>query len=132
MKKIYSLIFAFAVVLTVTAQTRLEGSGTPSIHVSTNGLHMQVDASRSPGATLSWYERCNPAYRDGYKVLATSNPSFPVTNTDFVDPPFYTRTDATSPSPTYATDTIWVLKTVSIPATYNGMPIYIAYHHDAN
>lgn len=83
------------------------------------------------GAVLSWYERCNPAYRDGYKVLATTTPSVIVTNTDFIDPPFYTRTDA-YPSPTYATDTTWVLKSVAIPASYNSMPIYIGYHHDAN
>jgi hypothetical protein len=83
------------------------------------------------GATMMWYERHNPAYRDGYKVYATTNPSTPVTFFDFVDPAFYTLADA-YPSPTYATDTTWVLRTVNIPATYNGLPIYIGFNHDAN
>jgi hypothetical protein len=83
------------------------------------------------GATLMWYEKCNPAYRDGYQVKATTTSSMPITSTDFTDPSFYTRTSQ-YPSSTYATDTIWVLKTVSIPATYNGQSIYIGYNHDAN
>ena len=83
------------------------------------------------GGILMWYERCNPAYRDGYRVLATTSPSATVTYTDFIDAPFYTRTDA-HPSPTYATDTTWVLKTVNIPPTYNGQSIYLAYNHNAN
>jgi len=83
------------------------------------------------GATLMWYDRTNPAYRDGYKVHATTVPSSPVTASDFTDPAFFTKTDA-YPSPTYATDTTWVLRTVAIPSSYNGQVIYLAYNHNAN
>ncbi|MBK5284345.1 MAG: T9SS type A sorting domain-containing protein [Bacteroidia bacterium] len=84
-----------------------------------------------PGAVLTWYDRTNPAYRDGYKIYATTIPSSPVTASDFIDAAFYTRTDA-YPSPTYSTDTTWVMRTVAIPSTYSGQVIYLAYNHNAN
>ena len=70
------------------------------------------------GGIVSWYDRTNNGYRDGYKLYATMNPSSPVTFSDFTGSPFYTKTDA-SPSPTKATDTTWVLRTAVIPACFN-------------
>jgi hypothetical protein len=81
---------------------------------------------------LKWYDRTNPAYRDGYKViLSTTAVGGALTFTDFTDPAIYTKTDA-YPSPTYTTDTTWVLRTVTIPAMYSGMIVYIAFQHNAN
>ncbi|MBI3510623.1 MAG: T9SS type A sorting domain-containing protein [Bacteroidetes bacterium] len=80
------------------------------------------------GAHIAWTEKCNPAYRDGYSVLLSTTGM--ANYTDFTNPAIYTRADA-YPSPTEAMDTIWQLKTVDIPASMNGMPIYFAYHHTA-
>jgi hypothetical protein len=81
---------------------------------------------------LKWYDRTNPAYRDGYKVLiSTTSAAGSMSFVDFTDPAIYTKTDA-YPSPTYTTDTTWVLRSVTIPATYYGQQIYIAYNHNAN
>jgi PKD repeat protein len=81
------------------------------------------------GATLKWYDRTR-AYRDGYSVkISTSGLT---SYTDFTNPAIYTETDAASPSPTYTIDTTWEFKSVAIPASYNGLPIYIAFHHTAN
>ena len=62
------------------------------------------------GATLSWTDRTNPAYRDGYKVymidfIGGAAPSF----VDFTGSAVYTKTDA-YPSPTYTTDSTWVTR----------------------
>lgn len=85
------------------------------------------------GANLMWYDRTNPAYRDGYKVYLSSAIATPGTPdfADFVDPAIYTKTDA-YPSPTYTTDTTWVLRTVAIPASYTGAQVWIAFNHTAN
>lgn len=81
------------------------------------------------GATLTWYDKTQ-AYRDGYEVkISTSGMT---SYTDFTNPAIFVETDATSPSPTYAVDTAWELRSVAIPASYNGLPIYIAFHHTAN
>jgi len=87
----------------------------------------------STGANLSWFDRTNPAYRDGYKVYLSSTIATPGTIdfSDFNDPAVYTKTDA-HVSPTYATDTTWVQRTVAIPAAYTGAPVYIAFNHTAN
>lgn len=83
------------------------------------------------GATLKWYDRTN-RWRDGYKVTVTTSFSSPLDFGDFNDPAIFTETDDAFPSATYAVDTTWELKTVSIPATYNGLVVAIAFHHDAN
>lgn len=81
------------------------------------------------GATIHWFEKCNPGYRDGYQVhYSTTGMS---NYTDFTNTAIYTRTDA-YPSPTEATDTVWVHKSITVPAAANGMPTYFAYHHNAN
>jgi len=84
------------------------------------------------GATLSWTDRTNPAYRDGYKVYMASSiggttPSF----TDFTGAPLYTKTDS-YPSVTYTTDTTWVMRSVGVPASMAAMPLYVAFQHTAN
>lgn len=83
------------------------------------------------GGIVSWYDRTNSGYRDGYKLYATMAPSSPVTFSDFTGSPFYTKTDA-SPSPTKATDTTWVLRTAVIPPAYESKLIYLAFRHTAN
>ena len=85
------------------------------------------------GGALGWYDRTNPAYRDGYKVYVTeaSNVSPTPTFTDFTGSAIYTKTDA-YPSPTYATDTTWVLRTAILPGAVSGQPIYIAFNHNSN
>jgi len=84
------------------------------------------------GGTLSWTDRTNPAYRDGYKVyvtnsIAAATPSFG----DFTGSPIYTKTDS-YPSTTYTTDTTWVMRSVGIPAAFAGGMVYIAFQHTAN
>lgn len=83
------------------------------------------------GGTLSWYDRTNSGYRDGYKVYATTSASSTLTFSDFADPAIYTKTDA-SPSSTASTDTTWVQRTVVIPPMYEVQTIYIGFQHDAN
>ncbi len=82
-------------------------------------------------ANLNWYDRTNPAYRDGYKVYIANTVSSPYTFADFTDAAIYTKTDA-YPSPTYTTDTTWVMRTTSIPAQYCNAQIYVAFNHTAN
>lgn len=79
------------------------------------------------GATLSWYVRCNPGFRDGYEVLAGNIGHGDYT--EFFDV-IYHRDDL-SPNPNDATDTVWQKITVDIPADYNNGPLYIAFHHNA-
>ena len=81
------------------------------------------------GATIHWFEKCNPGYRDGYQVLASSTGWS--NYTDFTNPAIYTRTDA-YPSPTEGSDTLWVHKSITVPAGFNGMATYFAFHHNAN
>lgn len=83
------------------------------------------------GGIVSWYDRTNNGFRDGYKLYATTAPSSPVTFSDFTGSPFYTKTDA-SPSPTKATDSTWVLRTAVIPPAYESQLIYLAFRHTAN
>lgn len=83
------------------------------------------------GGIVSWYDRTNNGYRDGYKLFATTTPSSPVTFTDFTGTAFYTKIDA-SPSPTKATDTTWVLRTAVVPPMYESQSIYFAFQHNAN
>ncbi|MCE9539749.1 MAG: T9SS type A sorting domain-containing protein [Bacteroidetes bacterium] len=83
------------------------------------------------GGIVSWYDRTNNGFRDGYKLYATTAPSSPVVSADFTGSPFYTKTDA-SPSPTKATDTTWVLRTAVIPPAYESQLIYLAFRHTAN
>jgi hypothetical protein len=96
-----------------------------------NWLMMGPVTLPSTACSLKWYDRTNPAYRDGYKVILSTTVSSPMTYPDFTDPAIYTKTDA-YPSPTYTTDTTWVLRSVNIPASYLGQQIYIAYFHNAN
>lgn len=85
------------------------------------------------GCTLKWYDRTNPAYRDGYnvKLALASAVSIPATFSDFSGAAIYTKADS-YPSVTYTTDTTWVLRTATIPATYDGQAIYVAFNHTAN
>lgn len=80
------------------------------------------------GASVVWKVRNNPAYRDGYEVLASTTGMD--NYTDFSDV-IYSRTDA-NPSPTDATDTIWGVVSAPVPAMYYGQPTYFAIHHNAN
>ncbi|HYG51400.1 MAG TPA: T9SS type A sorting domain-containing protein, partial [Flavobacteriales bacterium] len=80
------------------------------------------------GATVQWWVKTNPSYRDGYEIkVNTTALSF----SDFVDPAIYSRPDL-YPSSTTTLDTTWQMYSVTLPATYNGMPIYLAVHHNAN
>lgn len=83
------------------------------------------------GGIVSWYDRTNSGYRDGYKLYATTTPSSPVTFSDFTGNAIYTKTSA-SPSNTAATDTTWVLRTAVIPPMYETQSIYLAFQHNAN
>jgi len=93
-----------------------------------NWLEMGPITIPANGANLRWYIKTNPSYRDGYRVLLnTTSLNF----SDFTDPAIYTRADL-YPSNNTATDTIFQLVTVDIPASYNNMPVYLAFHHNAN
>ena len=83
------------------------------------------------GATLNWFDRFN-RYRDGYSVLISNTFSSPLSFADFTAAPIYTLPDAPLPSPTYATDTTWLLKSVNIPNAYNGQKVTFAFHHTAH
>ena len=83
------------------------------------------------GGIVMWHDRNNPGYRDGYKVLATTAPSSPVTFSDFTGAAFYTKTSSSN-SPTKATDTTWQLRTAVIPPMYESQLIYLAFQHNAN
>ncbi|MFN7014007.1 MAG: T9SS type A sorting domain-containing protein, partial [Bacteroidia bacterium] len=83
---------------------------------------------------VKWYDRTNPAYRDGYKVhviLASDTSATGPTGLDFTTPAIFTKTDA-YPSPTYSTDTTWQPRTANIPASYDGERVMIAFNHNAN
>jgi hypothetical protein len=85
------------------------------------------------GATILWYERFN-RYRDGYQVLVQDGSivSTPIAFTDFdASTPVYTLTDDPAPSATYATDTMWTLRTANVPAALNGGTAIFAFHHTA-
>ena len=86
------------------------------------------------GGTLIWYDRNNPAFRDGYKIYATATASSPITFSDFTGSPFFTITDAPNgTSSTNAIDSLWQMRSVVIPSMYsNGQSIYIGFNHDAN
>jgi hypothetical protein len=78
------------------------------------------------GATLSWFVKTNPSYRDGYEVLTSTTG---MSNyTDFSSTPVYSRADL-FPSTQTATDTIWQPVSVTIPGP--GLK-YFAFHHNAN
>ena len=80
------------------------------------------------GMKLTWAVKCNPGYRDGYKVWASATG---MSNyTDFTGNPLFTRADQ-YPSTTEAIDTVWTYYTVDIPISYNGGPCYIGFQHYA-
>lgn len=89
------------------------------------------------GADLSWYDRTNPSYRDGYKVwVVNSITGTEPTSIDFengtgIGTVIYSRPDA-YPSPTYATDTTWVLRSAPIWGITPGTQVYFAFQHKAN
>lgn len=87
----------------------------------------------SSGASMKWYDKCNPAYRDGYKVYVTTTTSAAdsASFVDFNDPAIFTRPDA-FPDPTYALDTTWQMRSVNIPATYSGQTVWFGFNHNAN
>lgn len=83
------------------------------------------------GATLSWYDRTN-RWRDGYEVLVTDVYSSPLSFADFTGSAIFTETDDAMPSATWDIDTTWEYQSVDIPASFNGMQVAIAFHHNAN
>lgn len=96
-----------------------------------NWLELGPVTIPASGATLMWYDRFN-RYRDGYSVLVSDVYSTPMSFTDFdAAPSIFTMTDAAYPSPTYTTDTTWQLRTAAIPASFNGLQVTIAFHHNA-
>jgi uncharacterized repeat protein (TIGR01451 family) len=85
----------------------------------------------STGAYFSWYERSWDNHRNAYEVyIDQSGTNFmdDIYSIEFTSSPIYSRTDA-FPSPSYETDTTWVLKTISIPANLNGQRIQIGFRH---
>lgn len=80
------------------------------------------------GATLSWYVKNNPAYRDGYEVLLNTNG---MSAGDFTDPNIYSRADFANGT-TIPGDTTWTMVSATIPAMYMGQTVYLAFHHTAN
>lgn len=89
------------------------------------------------GAVLSWYDRTNPAYRDGYKVWVVNTISgTEPTSVDFengggIGTVIFSRPDA-NPSPTYATDTTWVQRTAPVWGITTGAQVYFGFQHKAN
>lgn len=83
------------------------------------------------GATLYWYDKTNSG-KDGYEVRVSNLISTPILYSDFVDSAIYSEADDDAPSASYASDTVWELKSVIIPSVYNGQQIAFAFHHNAN
>jgi Secretion system C-terminal sorting domain len=85
------------------------------------------------GASIKWYDKTNPSYRDGYTVYVTSSTASPdsATFTDFNDPSIWSRPDS-YPSVTAATDTNWSLRTVTLPASYTGQTVWFGFNHNAH
>jgi hypothetical protein len=86
------------------------------------------------GASLVWFDRTN-RYRDGYlvKVADATTASTPLSFVDFdVSTTIFTETDDAYPSATWAVDTTWEMQNVMLPASFNGMTVVIAFHHNAN
>lgn len=82
------------------------------------------------GATLHWYVKTNPTYRDGYEVLVSTTG---MSNyTDFTAPAIYSRADCYPCTSSNNVDTLFQPMSVEIPTSYNGQQVYIAFHHDAN
>lgn len=94
-----------------------------------NWLEMGPITLPATGATLSWYVKNNPGYRDGYEVLINTGG---MDYTNFGDPNIYSRTDLATDPVVVAGDTTWTQITANIPAMYLGQPIFIAWHHTAN
>ncbi len=89
------------------------------------------------GAELSWYDRTNPSYRDGYKVWVVNSISgTEPTSIDFengggIGTVIFSRTDAGPNSPTYATDTTWVLRSAPVWGVTPGTQVYFGFQHKA-
>lgn len=89
------------------------------------------------GANLSWYDRTNPAYRDGYRVwvvnsIAGTEPaSIDFENGTAIGTVIFERPDA-YPSPTYATDTTWVQRTAAIWGVTPGAQVWFGFQHKSN
>jgi len=101
------------------------------VGVADNWLEFGPITIPAGGASLKWFDRTN-RYRDGYEVLITSAFSSPLDFTQFTGTPIFTETDDAFPSATYAVDTTWEAQSVQIPASFNGMQVAIAFHHNAN
>ncbi len=90
------------------------------------------------GAEISWYDRTNPSYRDGYKVWVVNSISgTEPTSIDFengapLGTVLFTKTDAGPNSPTYATDTTWVQRSAPVWGITTGTQVYFAVQHNAN
>lgn len=86
----------------------------------------------SVGAELTWKNFNNPAYRNGYQILISTNGMD--NNTDFNDTIFAVSDLYEANSIGIDTNRLFLdpPKAVEIPAKYNGQPIWIAIHHNAN
>lgn len=80
------------------------------------------------GMKLTWAVKCNPGYRDGYKVWVSATGM--ANYTDFTGTPIFVRADE-YPSTTEGVDTVWTYYTVDIPISFNGGPAYIGFQHYA-
>jgi len=79
-------------------------------------------------AVVSWKVKTNSTFRDGYKVLVCSTG---LNTQNFTSTPIYTRADLNTGGATDAVDTIFQPFTANIPVSFNGGPVYVAFHHDA-
>ena len=88
------------------------------------------------GASIKWYDKTNPAYKDGYKVYVTSTTNSPdsASWTDFNDPAIFTMADGPQPpavSSTALYDTTWVMHSATLPAMYTGQTVWFGFNHNA-
>jgi len=81
------------------------------------------------GAKIVYAVHWNPAWRDGYEILVSTTGMDNYTS--FTDPAIYSLGDL-NPNPNDAIDTLWSYRTINIPSSYNGIPVYISFHHNAN
>lgn len=82
------------------------------------------------GSTLEWQHRFpDNDFRDGYEVVISDIGYDPTAGEFDAGTIIYNLTDN---APSSSGDTAWTNQSVDIPAQFDGTPVWIGFHHDAN
>lgn len=85
------------------------------------------------GAEISFYNRSNPGYADGFQVFVSTTGTGPYTDFDpAVDTPIFAKADCHTPGcPQLASDTVFTEHTAELGA-WAGQRVYIGFWHNSN